>query len=453
MTIRLLACVAALATAGAVASAHAEEGRYVLVLKGNSAPADLAASVQAAGGVLVRTIPQVNIAIATSSNPAFAASAKAIGGVSDAGLVGASAVPDAGVPANPEASAPTAADDLFNAGLVWGVNRVHAPEAWANGHTGSHDTVVAVLDTGVAYNHPDLADNVVFNACVVSSGPCSPYPSLHWHGTHVAGTIAAEFGHGRVVGVAPNVAIANYNIFENIPGCGVCAYDDTRWVAMIDAAERGFKVESMSLGGLTFRGPGQDNADLNAYLRAEKRVAKYVDKLGTLMVVAAGNEGLNTNGTVVEVPGDIPEMVDVSATGIQPIPFYPAPNSFDIPAFYSNSGAAVNVSAPGGDCGEISSCSGNPVNGYPYYYFLVLSTYVVPSPACAATASCPVGYAWAAGTSMATPHASAVAALIYDANPGITPAQVKAKLEQSADNAGSRQEFGHGIVNADAATR
>ncbi|MEE2691327.1 MAG: S8 family serine peptidase [Pseudomonadota bacterium] len=450
-TATIIAASLAIAAAGAT-SALAGEGRYVLMLKGNSVPSDLAAKVEAAGGSLVRTLPQVNIAIAVSSNPNFAASAKGIGAVQDAGLVGATKAPDSMIAAEPELEAPTPADDLYNAGMVWGVNRIHAPDAWANGHTGSHNTVVAVIDTGVAYNHPDLAPNMVLATCVTSQPTCNPYPSLSFHGTHVAGTVAAAFGAGRVVGVAPNTGIASYNTFENIPDCGVCSYSDSRWVAMLDAADRGYKVISMSLGGYVAVG-GQGSNETTAYLQAEKKIAKYVSQHGTLMVASSGNDGVDLNGPLSHVPGDIPEMVNVGATGIQPIPRYPVVGNFDIRAFYSNFGAAVDIAAPGGDCGEIDDCNGLTINGFPYFNFYVLSTYVVPSPACAAVASCPLGYAWSAGTSMATPHVSGVAALIFDANPGIKPHQVKALLKSSAENIGSRQEFGAGLVRADKATQ
>lgn len=453
MNFKKIAVTLVLLAAVTSASAMAADGRYVILMKGNNASKNLAVNIEKAGGTLVRTIPQVGIAIATSSDESFADNAKGIKGVSNAGLVGAWTLPaEAGGSLDvAQTESPTVDDTYFNNGWLWGIDRVHAPAAWANGHTGSHDTVVAVIDTGVAWNHPDLTQNIVDSQCFSSQPTCNPYPSLSNHGTHVAGTIAAAFGQLAIVGVAPDAGIAGYNVFETIDGCGTCAYSDTRWMAMIDAADNGYEVISMSLGGYVgFGGPGSN--ETAAYVQAEKKVANYVKKQGTLMVASAGNGAVNLNGNVMHVPGDIPQIMNVSATGIQPIPRYPAEGSFDILAFYSNYGAAVNIAGPGGDCGEFFSCSGNDVNGYWYGEFFIWSTIVFADPVCAETFDCPLGYGGKAGTSMATPHVSGVAALVFDANPGIEPDQVKAILKSSAENIGSRQAFGAGMVRADSAT-
>jgi subtilisin family serine protease len=292
---------------------------------------------------------------------------------------------------------------------------------------------------------------VVWADCITSVSPCNPYPSLSDHGTHVAGTVAAAFDGLAIVGVGPDLGIAGYNVFESIPDCGTCAYSDSRWTAMIDAAERGFQVLSMSLGGYAVMGgPGSNGTA--AYLQAEKKVANYVRSKGALMVASAGNEAVNLSGNIFHVPGDIPQMVNVSATGIQEIPRYPAADSHDIRAFYSNYGGAVDIAGPGGDCGEEDGCTGAGNAGYWYGEFLVWSTIAFVNPACAATYSCPLGYGGKGGTSMATPHVSAVAALIYDANPGIGPNEVKEILKDSAQNIGSGKYFGAGMVRADWAT-
>ena len=430
--------------------------RYLVLYKGETVPTRSVEAVEAAGGRIVRTLPQVGIAVALSSAPDFAEQVKGNANVQAVGLVPATSVPDADVTAPAALEAPTGADVFYNSGLLWGINRVRAPQAWAAGHTGSHDTVVAIIDTGIATNHPDLAGNIVYTDCFVSTGSkatgaCTPYPSLSDHGTHVAGTVAAAFGAGGVVGVGPNLGLAGYNTFELIAGCGVCTYSDTRWAAMISAADRGYDVINMSLGSLQAKG-GKGTNDLNAFIQAENRVAKYVLKAGTVIVASAGNSGVDLNGLYYNTPGGVPGIVNVAATGIRPEPRYPQVGAYDVRAFYSNYGAQVTLAAPGGDCGLPDDCNRaeRPANWAEY---LILSSTVAPKPACAATESCPVGYGWKAGTSMASPHVAGVAGLVRDTNPDLSPKQVVSLLKRSAENLGDRQAFGHGMVDAYEATK
>ncbi|WP_298829774.1 S8 family serine peptidase [uncultured Piscinibacter sp.] len=439
------------AMAVSMSSAVAQGSRYVVMYKQAAVPAAAAQQIAAVGGNLVASLPKVGIAIVSSDRPDFIAAAARMTGVAGVDHDVPWTLP--AVVAQAPLEGPTAADDLYNGGLVWGVQRVGAPAAWAAGRTGSHSTVVAVIDTGIAWNHPDLAPNVVYADCYTSAGSfadgaCNPYPAYSDHGTHVAGTIAAAFGGGRVVGVGPNLGLAGYNTFEPVPGCGVCAYSSSRWMAMLDAAARGFQVISMSLGRVGQYG-GQGTSDLATFVAAEKRVANAVLKMGTAMVASAGNEGLDVNGTLVHVPGDIPGIINVAATGIQPNPRYQPGVSVDIQAFYSNQGAAVTLSAPGGDCGQIGTCDANrPANWAEY---LVLSTIVSPNPFCAATASCAVGYGWKGGTSMATPHVSAAAGLMFDVNPSLNANAVASILKDTAESLGDRQVFGQGMLNVPAA--
>lgn len=428
-----------------IGGAHAQgsDSRYIILFNKSAIPASADSKIARAGGEIVVSLPQVGIAIATSSDPEFSARASGIRGVASVGPEAVHGVPDTEEKAMPEA--PTGADVLLSTGLLWGIERVHAPEAWAYGHTGSHGTVLAVIDTGVAWNHPDLTPNVIDKQCFASVA-CNPYPSYSDHGTHVAGTAAAVFGGGLVVGVAPELGIASYNVFEPIDGCGVCAFSSSRWSAMIDAADSGYEVITMSLGGTAQYGFG-NTSGLATFVAAEKRVANYVSQMGTNMVASAGNSGLDLTGTIVHVPGDVPGIVNTSATGIQTDPRY-TEDSVDIIAFYSNVGAPVTIAGPGGDCGTVLGC---PQDTPDWFEHLILSSTISPDPACAATADCPIGYGWKGGTSMATPHVSAVLALIRDANPGISPAQAVSILTSTADKIGSRLTFGHGMVNAEAA--
>jgi lantibiotic leader peptide-processing serine protease len=434
-----------------VTATESESIRWVINYNGSSIPGSALANIEAAGGQLVRTLPQVGIAVAVSDNPNFASTMKGMARVHSVGEVPAMSVPEVAVV--PLELTPDTVPDPPAAlwDLLWGIARVNAPAAWDAGITGSHDTVVAVIDTGIASNHPDVGPNLVFNACIVSTGDhttgaCTPYPSLSFHGTHVAGTVAANFG-GGVVGVGPDLGLANYNVFELFPDGSVRAFFDSVWAAMIDAADQDFDVINMSLGAIgDFRGPDGSAP----FFMATQRVANYVNQQGTFIVASAGNANLDLNGPLFNLPGGAPGIANIGATGIRPDPVFPQPDAFDVRAFYSNFGAAVTLVAPGGDCGLPDSCdpATRPANWFEY---LVLSAFVAPNPACAATESCPIGWAWAGGTSMAAPHVSGVAGLMRDQNPNLSPNQMEAILKQTAERLGDRQQFGHGMVNAHAA--
>ena len=452
---------------------EAANGRYIILMKRNAVPADFAARIEAAGGQLVHTLPQVGIAIASGTGPEFVDAISADNRVASIGPEPVTALPEIAVEIEFDAAlfdvpiSPTPADDLFNAGWVWGVERVNAPAAWAHGpaYTGQ-GAVIGVLDTGIASNHPDLGQNIVFNSCFSSSGdvvgrdwqaddPCNPYPSLSDPGTHVAGTVAARFGGGRVVGVAPNASLANYNVFEWIPGLGTRSYTSSRWRAMIHAADTGVDAINMSLGSFTFIGndpkrfeergwdhdPTRQNG-LATLMAAESRVANYVTQRGTVIISSAGNSAADLNGTNVALPGQTQGHLTVGATGLRPNWWYQPGVSTDVLAGYSNFGAAIDVAAPGGDCGPVGCVA----------QYLVLSTIVQNlNASCAETQSCTVWYGWKGGTSMAAPHVAGVAAIVRAVNPRLSANQVNATITRTADRLGDRQSFGHGMVDAAAA--
>jgi len=418
----LVVMTAALVLPGAAQEA---EAYYVLVFHNGKMPADFAAFAGTAGGRAVMALPEVSVGVVASSNPDFATRAAADNAIQSVGTSGVWSLP-ATTLAEPALDAPTAGDDLY-AAYQWDIRRIGADAAWAAGASGSHDTVVAIIDTGVDFSHPDLAPNFVYAACMQIAGPCAPGTFTHWHGTHVAGTVAAAFGGGRAVGVGPNLGLAGYQVFE---AGGSGAYDFPIWWAIMDAANQGFEVINMSLGGYEIFAGGSGAASWTAW----NRVINYAVQHGVTVVASAGNEEVDVNGSIFHLPGDLPGIINVSATGIQPDPFFPQDGFFDIRAFYSNYGSAVDIAAPGGDCGELYDCTGAPPSGYPYYWYLVLST-------------TPGGYSWAGGTSMASPHVAGAAALVMDQDPSLSPQQVKAILTRTADNIGSRQYFGHGMLN------
>jgi len=417
---------------------YAETQRYVVVFSGKRIPNNAAQQIEKAGGELVKTLDVVGIGIAISTNPDFAKSLRGVRGVHSVGVERYHTLPDTEI--YKVDNGPTATDSYYEL-YQWDIRRVRADQAW-NITTGSHDTVVAILDTGIAWNHPDLAPNVIYNNNYYAFTPNTPYPSWHWHGTHVAGTVAAAFNGGAAVGVGPDLGLANYNVFEPYGG-GVVAFDIALWEAMLDVADQGFDVINMSLGGYIVR---SDSPEDVAVWTAWNRVADYVTRRGVTIVASAGNADVDLNGPLDHVPSDVTGIICTGATGIRPDPIYPQNDPYDVRAFYSNYGAPVTLVAPGGDLGP----DGTPYP-FPAVYYLVFSTDVYPDPTCAATASCPIGYAWAGGTSQAAPHVAGVAGLLKDLKPRLTPRQVTAILKQTAEKLGSRQQFGHGMVDAEAA--
>ncbi len=390
--------------------------RYVVVFNANKIPQKAAQSIAAAGGELVKTFPQVGIGIVASSNPSFAESLRGVKGIHAVAIEGYHMLPDVILQESTVEDGPDPSVDTYYYAYQWDIRRVKADLA-LDITSGSHDTVVAVLDTRIAFNHPDLSPNVIYATCYSVYSSCNPYPTLHWHGTHVAGTVAAAFGGGRAVGVAPNIGLASYNVFELTSGGSVVAYDEAIWQAMLDVVDQGFDVISMSLGSYIMRSYGAGEV---AYWTAWNRIADYVTRQGVVIVASAGNEGENLNGPLDHLPSDVTGVICVGASGIRPDPIFPQPDFYDVLADYSNYGAPVTLVAPGGDYGP----DGTPYP-YPAVYYLVFSTY-------------PTGYAWAGGTSMAVPHVSGIAGLIRDLHPELNPHQVIVILKQTAENLGNR---------------
>jgi subtilisin family serine protease len=285
---------------------------------------------------------------------------------------------------------------------LWGLSQannvdIDAQEAWDVMPTdGASDVVVGIVDTGIDYNHPDLAGNMWHNPAEAAgqsgidddgngvvddiygfnavSNNGTPLDD-HSHGTHVAGTIGAVANNGiGVVGVAWKVKLMALK-FLSSSGSG------TDWDAIeaisyaVSMRNRGghLKVLNNSWGG-------------SGYDAALKNAIHSANEAGILFVAAAGNAGTNN---------------DVS-------PFYPA--NYDEPNL-------ISVAAIGSDGSKASfSCYGP-------------TTVHLAAPGVSILSSVPNGnYARYSGTSMATPHVSGVAALAYSKMLQYTPAETKAML-------------------------
>jgi subtilisin family serine protease len=299
---------------------------------------------------------------------------------------------------------------LYEDTLDWGVDRVDADIVWG-GSDGAVDVTtsvagdsvkVVVIDTGIDYTHPDLAGAYAGGYDFVNDDD-DPLDD-HGHGTHVSGTITALDDEpnalsGSLIGTAPHVQLYSVKVLDN-RGSGSSA--DV--AAGIDwAAANGMNVASLSLGSSS-PSTAIETAGQNAYAA------------GVLLVAASGNDGAE-----VGYPAAFPEFIAVGATDQQ-----------DALASFSNFGPEQELVAPGVD---ITSTT---------------PTYKVGN----GIFSPSLNYDTWSGTSMATPHVSGVAALVYSADTSLTNVEVRDILQKSAEDlgpAGWDPDFVYGIVDAEAA--
>jgi len=432
---------------GKKAAEHDIASSYIIVGKGNKLPKDLKQKVEAAGGRLTGSIEKLGMAFATSARPAFPTEMSRVADVAPDLLVTHAPVREA---AFSEASLPdveplegAGADEPFFI-LQWGMNAIHAPQAWDAGVRGQ-GVIVAVLDEGFGLNHPDVpyrTDLAKSFACweeidgeiFTSNDPndCEPpnylLPDDFSHGSHVAGIIAAKDDASGIIGVAPDAEIMPVKVLSEVLGGGTLS-----WVmqGILYATDSGADVINLSLGILTSLGQGKGTNDVAHALNIFKMVIDYAVKNGVTVVVAAGNDELNAdgNGPGRILPGDIKNTISISATGPVGWLFDMATN-LNRPASYTNYGTSlVDFAAPGGDFTLFPNAG--------FEFDMVLST----------GAS---GYYFSAGTSMAAPHAAGVAALIISENGGsMKPVHVEQQMKRRAldlGKPGKDDYYGHGLI-------
>ncbi len=461
--------LAAIATAGQSGKHATPSGRYLVVFKSDTLPSDAAGRIAANGGTVIRAFGQVGV-VSAVGDAAFAARMSKDATVMSVGREHLFAAPEVEVSpeltdgdavASPDATAPVPGTDVYYY-YQWDIRRIGSPAVWTRFPLQATPRV-AVLDVGVMHTHPDLVGqvdaSVATSYCPTGDGypvystyiDLDTYPDwtpadgcsalgfndYEAHGTHVAGTIAAKFGGGRVVGVAPNALIGAFKVFDVYLYQGelaVGAFDTPLFSAIVAATQAGYPVISMSLGGY---GVHNDKGSNASYL-AWDRIAKWANRNGALIVASSGNEGYDLNGTLFHTPSDLPTVMGTSASATNLLVrdtatgYYNAAPGSDILASYSNYGAAVDIAGPGGD-------------GYAFIGYWIVNDGI--------NASGAATYYGMIGTSMATPHVSAVAALVRAIHPDWTPGEVRAWLKATAEDVGSRQQFGAGLVNADAAAR
>jgi thermitase len=284
-------------------------------------------------------------------------------------------------------------------GELYGMDKIDAPEGWDAAGLGAFPATggvkIGIVDTGIDQTHPDLSGQTV--ACAKSQGllpimsgsiQVGSCADDNDHGSHVAGTIAAKANNGiGVAGVAFNADLVICKALGGPLGTGSTA-DVANCINWV--ASQGARVISMSLGG-------------GASTTLQQAVASaWNNGNGAVIVAAAGNDGDAT----LNYPAAYAEVVSVAAT-----------DSSDARASFSNANADVEIAAPG-------------VN--------VLST--VRGGA----------YATLSGTSMATPHVSAVAGVLRQLFPSDSAAAIRSRLDAAVNDlgpAGRDASFGFGRLN------
>lgn len=313
---------------------------------------------------------------------------------------------------------------------------MNVPAAWDT--TTGTGVTVAVIDTGYVA-HSDLAANIVGGYDFISdtavavdgngrdsnpadpgdwsnAGECgtgTPASTSSWHGTHVAGTIAAATNNGKgVAGVAYGAKISPIRVLGKCGGYDSDIIDAITWasggtVSGVPANTNVAKVINMSLGG----GGACSTATQSAINGAVNR--------GTAVVVAAGNENQNVSNAS---PANCNNVITVAAT-----------NRAGGKASYSNYGSLVDIAAPGGET-RTSTANG------------ILSTLNSGSKTPSSE-----NYDFYQGTSMAAPHVAGLAALMKSANSALTPAQIESAVKANARPLPGTCSGGCGAGLADAA--
>ena len=334
---------------------------------------------------------------------------------------------------------------------LWGVRNVQADRAWD--FTEGEDVVVAVIDTGVDYNHPDLWDNIWVDPAIINdvngdgkvdlddvdtngnkkidsneivndmfgynavNRNANPMDN-HGHGTHCAGTIAAVANNGiGIVGVAPKAKIMS------IKGLGDNGSSTDNFLAnaVVYAADHGADIINASWGGRGYSALVYDAFD-------------YAKSLGVVNIAAAGNSNQDARNFF---PASFESVITVGASTYT-----------DDRASFSNWGSVVDIAAPGGGVPS-DATNGSGTNN-------ILSTMTSTQNLARQVSNMRVGnledgvygYYRIAGTSMAAPHVSAVAALVKAARPDLSNSEIEQVLLVTADEISTDRPIGGKRVNA-----
>ena len=449
-----------------------------------SVPTDFAAQVAALGGKVLWVSSGSGLAAVSGLQKSAAITLAAARGIQavDADASIALDVPRLVTEATAEAggvqstAAPAAA---VRYPRQWNMRAVQADVAWAHGFVGSSSVSVFMLDSGIDPHHADTQGRVdparsvdllgTFDAQAVVGKDTvivpfteadtvqkyfpghEVYTDLFFHGTHTAATVSSNAA--RAAGITSMTTLVAVKVCGYINDCPFSSILN----GVIYAANSGADVINMSLGGaFTKAGNGRLVGLIN-------KVFNYARSKGVTTVVSAGNShaDLDHDGNTYRTFCNTPAVICVAATGptSDANATNPNPNlvrngpwtNIDAPAYYTNFGrSAINVAAPGGNSSfgpALTAPAGRDV----FVWAACTQTSRLDKPPTDLTgcAALPIFIVGAQGTSMAAPHVAGAAALLVSIL-GRNPSQIKARIQQSADNVagnGTTPFYGKGRLN------
>lgn len=328
----------------------------------------------------------------------------------------------------------------------WALERIGAADAWAV-HTGSGDgIVVALVDSGLDIAHPDIAANVWVNPGEIAGNGIdddgngyeddvhgwsfaygiADVTDRFWHGTHMAGVIAARGNNGiGIAGVLWDARVQVVKSFDDF-GNGTSSAIAS---GITYAADNGADVINLSF---SFRGDASEIV---------RDAVRYAHAQGAVVVAAAGNSNADTRdcnsgfapGLAVSYPSCFAESIGVASV-----------DRFDAKTDSSNFGAAIDVAAPGGDSADGSKDED----------FKNILSLRSQFPALERHLQVDNEYFRNRGTSLSAAYTAGLAGLLLSHRPSLGNELVRAILQSSADDVGAigvDGTFGHGLVRADVA--
>jgi len=310
-------------------------------------------------------------------------------------------------------------------GLQWNLSDIEVDKAWSI-TTGANNILVAVIDSGVDPTHPDLIDNLLplidvwdesGNDDIYENGDGINFAGKdgNGHGTHVAGIIGAMINNSKgVAGIAGNVKILPIKATNYMGDTSASVIT----ASILKAIENKVKIINLSIGG-----PKSETT------QSLVDVVNLAIQKNIVFVSASGNESNRESNKITDVaiPAAYPNVITVAAS-----------TKYDKVGNYSNGGAEIEVTAPGGGS---KSYEGEKIySTWPTYITYEGFRTGVRGP-----------YAWLSGTSMSCAHVSGIAALILTVEPNLTVQQVRIRILSTVtdiEDKGFDNKTGYGKVNA-----